>query len=463
MERMTNPYESPQSVAPLLPAGGSRAASWKWLVCGLLFLATMLMYMDRQTLATMAKRICDELHLSKGQYGQLEMGFGLAFAVGAIINGLIADRVSIRWLYPLMLTGWSVMGIATAFSVEIGEAITPCLPAIWPFRSLDPPFVGLMICRVLLGFFESGHWPCALITTQRLLSANDRTFGNSLLQSGASVGAVLTPLAVWVMLTDSSGSWRNPFMIIGMVGMAWIIPWLLLVRGSDLSRQPPPPPSDDASVGLSPSASSSDQASDTWLWVRRTLVLLAIVIPINFTWQFFRAWLALLMQEEHGYSEQFVFGFTSAYYLVADLGCIAVGAAVTFLTARGWHRQHARSLTFVICTILTSLGILAAFLPRGLPLLAVFLTVGFGCLGMFPTYYSLTQEMSRKHQGLISGLLGFTTWVTFALCQPPIGRLVDATKSYNTAIFWIVQAPIIACVALVFFWGRSAKDDAKTA
>jgi ACS family hexuronate transporter-like MFS transporter len=444
----------------------SRPPAWKWAICGLLFLATMMMYMDRQTLATMAKRICDELFLSNEQYGLLEMGFGLAFAVGAIVNGLIADRVSIRWFYPFVLIGWSVMGMATAYGVEIGEfLLVPIdfvragfergegldwLPAEHPQQR--PAFVGLMFCRILLGFFESGHWPCALITTQRILSANDRTLGNSVLQSGASIGAVLTPLAVWVMLSDSVGAWRGPFVIIGIIGIAWVIPWFALVRGSDLVR-----PTTLADDRAKPSAIDE---SESLIWVRRSLVLLAVVIPINFTWQFFRAWLAKMLQEQHGYSEQQVLGFTSLYFLVADIGCIAAGAAVKGLTSHGWHRNNARSLAFTVCTIICLLGVLAAFLPKGWPLLGVLLAVGFGSLGMFPVYYSLTQEMSKKNQGFVSGILGFLTWVTFALAQPPLGRLVDTTKSYNTAILWIVQLPIIACVAMAFFWGRSAKDDA---
>lgn len=426
-----------------------------------------MMYMDRQTLATMAERICQELHLSNQQYGQLEMGFGLAFAVGAIVNGLIADRVSIRWFYPIVLIGWSVMGVATAYGVEIGEVLIgpidflkavfnsgigdPPLPAKFP--EARPAFAGLMFCRVLLGFFESGHWPCALITTQRILSANDRTLGNSVLQSGASVGAVLTPLAVWAMLTDDAGAWRGPFVIIGVIGILWIVPWLLLVRGRDLVR-----PSATPEETAKPVAVSEPESN---VWIRRSLVLLAVVIPINFTWQFFRAWLAKMLQSQHGYTQQEVLGFTSLYFLVADAGCIAAGAVVKGMTSRGWHRHAARTLAFTACTAICLLGVLAAYLPKGWPLLGVLLAVGFGSLGMFPVYYSLTQEMSKKHQGLVSGILGFLTWVTFALAQPPLGRLVDETKSYNTAILWIVQLPIIACVAMAFFWGRSAKDEAE--
>src|SRR5690606_28142030 len=86
----------------------------------------------------------------------------------------------------------------------------------------------------LLGFFEAGQWPCALVTTQRILSQRERTFGNSLLQSGASVGAILTPIIVQSLVTSEPGSWRAPFLIIGSIGMLWIIPWMLLVRRRDL-------------------------------------------------------------------------------------------------------------------------------------------------------------------------------------------------------------------------------------
>src|SRR4051794_17384105 len=101
----------------------SRPPAWKWIICGLLFLATMMMYMDRQTLAAMGPRIRGELALSNTQFGTIDLAFGMAFAIGSIVNGLIADRLSIRWLYPLMLTGWSLAGVATGYGDRIGELL----------------------------------------------------------------------------------------------------------------------------------------------------------------------------------------------------------------------------------------------------------------------------------------------------------------------------------------------------
>lgn len=448
--------------APIHP----RSPSWKWTVCGLLFLATMMMYMDRQTLAQMALRIRTELHLSREQYGSIEMAFGFAFALGAIVNGLVADRVSIRWLYPAMLLGWSAAGVATAWGVEIGEQIVVMFPGLVSDASeastkqiaSETAYVGLLACRSVLGFFESGHWPCALITTQRLLSAEDRPLGNSVLQSGASIGAILTPLAVMALLTNEPGSWRSPFVIIGVAGLLWIVPWLLIIRRSDLARATP---TRSVSEGLRPAPQSlaykEQEERTAWLVnLRRIAVLLAVVIPINMTWQFFRAWLPMMLGEQHHYGERFIFWFTSGYYLMADVGCLAVGFAVKALTAANWPVHRARVLTFIVCTVLCTLSAVAAQLPPGPLLLTMLLLIGFGSLGLFPTFYSLTQEISHKHQGLVTGLLGATTWVFTSIMQRSVGKNIDETGSYATGLFWAGQVPIIACIALVLFWGASS-------
>src|SRR6185436_15615462 len=95
-------------------------------------------------------------------------------------------------------------------------------------------YSGLLVCRTLLGFFEGGHWPCAIKTTQRLLEPKDRSMGNSLLQSGTSIGAIVTPLVMRAMLTDEPGSWRWPFLVIGAFGIIWAFIWFGLIGKEDL-------------------------------------------------------------------------------------------------------------------------------------------------------------------------------------------------------------------------------------
>ena len=139
-------------------------------------------------------------------------------------TGLAADRISPRWLYPVVLLCWSLVGYATGWVTTYRE---------------------LLVCRVLLGFFEAGQWPCALVTAQRLLSRRDRPLGNSIIQSGASFGAIATPIVVLYLATASAGGWRLPFRVIGAAGVAWVVVWLAVVRSRDLRLVP----SDNAGPG----------------------------------------------------------------------------------------------------------------------------------------------------------------------------------------------------------------------
>ena len=462
MERVDepNPYDvTAKDALPPLSPGPARSATWKWFVCGLLFLATMIMYMDRQTLAFTIKRIKNELSLTSQQYGRVEKGFGLAFAVGALAIGILADRVSIRWLYPTVLVGWSLAGIATAYGAEIGSHLVSFFPwlidpaATTHERATQEAYFGIMVCRVVLGFFEAGHWPCALITTQRLLSREDRSLGNSVLQSGASIGAVLTPAIVWMLLTDQPGSWRSPFVIVGIAGMLWVLPWLGMVGAS---RELAGAQHNSAAAGPSFWVSLQELLAPDRL--RMLAILLAVVIPINITWQYFRAWMPLYLQEEHGVSEGRTFWFGVAFYLVADVGCLAVGAAVKLLTLRGWSTHAARAATFFACSALTSLSVAAALLPPKSPAAALplLLFISFGALGLFPTFYALSQDVSQRHQGLVTGMLGFSTWVVTSFMQEWFGTRIDATKSYADGLIWAGLVPLAACAALLF-WRRETK------
>src|SRR4051812_31132763 len=182
----------------------SRSRHWRWLVCGLLLLATMINYMDRLTLNQLKVYIEKDLNLVQDvDYGDIEACFGLAFAFGAIAFGFIVDRWNVYWVYPLALIGWSAAGFLTAFASEL--AAVPWfadlvrwswMPA-WLGRS--PEFTSLLLFRVLLGFAEAANWPCALRTTQRVLPPSERSMGNSILQSGAAVGAVVIPLVLLVL------------------------------------------------------------------------------------------------------------------------------------------------------------------------------------------------------------------------------------------------------------------------
>lgn len=454
-----------------------RSSAWRWAVCGLLLLATMLNYMDRQALAQLATTIQAEYHLTDARYGTLEAGFALAFATGALSFGFLADRLGVRWLYPAVLVGWSLSGIATAAADHLGAQ----LAALSGASAAEGPYLGFLACRAALGFFEAGHWPCALITTQAILTRGDRSLGNSILQSGASIGAILTPPVVIAslalipvpaaaalgLLADPSGqspfaaltalragasspapgSWRLPFVLIGLGGMLWAIPWLALVRRRDVTRAVPSAPK-------TPTETAGRTSADGW---RMFLVLVITVITINLTWQFFRAWLPKFLEEQRGYRKPEVAWFISLYYIATDVGCLLVGVVVKALVRRNWDVHRARLLTFAGCAGLTLLSLLVPSLGRGPLLVAVLLLIGAGSLGLFPNYYSFTQELTRTHQGKVTGTLGTITWVATAVMQLLVGGVIERTRSYDTAIVMAGLVPLLALLALLLGWPKQGE------
>ncbi len=414
--------------APLGVSGADRSATWRWYICVLLLLGTVVNYMDRQTVSTLSIEIQAEFHLNNLQYGNVELGFGLAFAAGSLLFGWMVDRMGVFWLYPVVLVGWSAMGFLTGLSRTYEE---------------------LLILRILLGLFEAGHFPCGLKTIQLLMAPRDRALGNSLLQSGTALGAVLAPQAIKLLLTEGQGGWRWPFMIIGAGGTSWVVLWLVSIRPRDLR----------APSAVNSPKSEEPEAGDargflTHVFSARFLALAIMVVCINLNWHLFRVWLPKFLREARGYGRDEMLNFTTFYYMAADIGGIAAGFLSGWLARRGLSVFSSRMWVFAGCCALTTLTTAAAFLPRGPLLLGALLLVAFGGLGSYAAYYSLTQDLSHKHQGKISGALATITWLVTAAFHPLFGDYLDKTKRYDLVVGVMGWMPMIALVAVLLLWPR---------
>jgi MFS family permease len=503
-----------------------RGASWKWWVCGLLLLATMLNYMDRLTVNLTSKLIMGHFRLDERDYGQLESAFAFAFALGAIVFGWMADRWNVRWLYPAALVGWSAAGLVTG---------------------LSQTFLQLLLCRFTLGLFEAGNWPCALRTTQHILTPAQRTLGNSILQSGAALGAIFTPLIVTALVAGRDpDTWRYPFLVIGALGFTWVCLWLPSVRRSDLAvARPASGPSlinvlgwlvlligvdflvhlaavSDfwpwlhALVAARPAApaltSALGQAAGggplpavvvlaaghprTWLplvvkvavtvlgiagvflWLRnatrddtalprrdffrRFWVLVVMVVAVNTTWHYFRAWLPLFLQNQRGYGLEAANWFMLAYYVATDAGSLSSGFLVLALARHGLSVYASRAVIFLACAVLTLLSLTVTHLPAGVLLLAILLVVGFASLGLFPVYYAFSQDLTVRHQGKVTGALGCINWLAMALLHEVVGDSIKRTGNYSEGLALAGLTPVVGFLVLFLLW-RPASGRGKVA
>src|SRR5262249_26721691 len=283
-----------------------------------------------------------------------------------------------------------------------------------------------------------------------------RTLGNGILQSGAALGSIFTPLIVIASLeysrlpdgTPDPRAWRLPFLVIGSLGVVWVVAWLALVRRRDLAL-----PSEPAVAGAADLASLSSILHDRRFWV-----LAVVVASINGAWHFFRVWLPLFLQDVHEYSEVEANFFMSFYYVATDAGTLIAGFTTVWLARQGFSVHRSRLMVFCGCASLTTLSFAVSQLSAGPALLTVFLIIGFGALGLFPPYYSFTPELTVRHQGKVTGMLGCVSWLSVALMQWLIGRTVKETGSYAAGLAFAGVMPLVGLVALVFFWEKKKPD-----
>jgi ACS family hexuronate transporter-like MFS transporter len=384
----------------------------------------MINYMDRVTLANASVRVTSDLKLDDAKYGNLELLFGWGFAVGSLVFGILADRWRIYLLYPAILAAWSFMGLATGWA-----------------RGYE----GLLICRTLLGFFEAGHWPCAVKTTFALLDEKDRTMGNSVLQSGASIGAVLTPQIMKLLMTDTPGAWRVAFVAVGAVGFVWVLLWLVFLRPRDLPVPAPGGRGDDW-----------EDLVDILISGRFWAVAL-LITGAQTVWHIYRVWLMKFLQTGRGYAERIALDFNSLYYIATDVGCFLAGAiSIWLIRGLGRSPHQARRAVYGGACVLTSLSVLLPSLDKGPWLLAVLLCIGMGALALFPCYYSFVQELSAVHVGRLTGILSMWVWAVTSPMHLFFGRIADhaadSAHKYDSGLVLAGLAPWLGVLAMQFLW-----------
>jgi ACS family hexuronate transporter-like MFS transporter len=180
-----------------------------------------------------------------------------------------------------------------------------------------------------------------------------------------------------------------------------------------------------------------------------------MVVAINLTWHFFRAWLPLFLQEQHGYSLKEFSYFSLAYYLCTDVGSLAAGFGTLLLVRAGLAVHASRVAVFTLCAVLTTASMAAAVQPAGPLLLGLLLLIGFAALGLFPAYYSFSQELTVRHQGKLTGSLGCICWMSMALLHEVVGDAAARTGSYADGVAVAGLIPLIGVAALLLLWGRT--------
>lgn len=402
----------------------SSLSGWRWWVCGVLLLATTLNYMDRIALNQMGKEIKAAFKVGDVWYGVLESGFQLAFGVGAVLFGIVVDRFGVRAVYPVAVIGWSVAGFLTGFAGE---------------------YWSLFACRVMLGLFEAGNWPCGIRTIRQVMAPSERSLGNAIFQSGTGLGAVVTPpVILFCFWLFQSNDWQLPFRAIGLVGLGWVLLWWFTVPKRVLAHPVEP-------------KKASDEPFSAVFADRRFWVLVVLILGVNTSWHTFRVWLALYLRENLKYTADESLWFNTQYFIAADIGSWLVGLVVVLMVKKGVNLHTARVMTYAVGVLLALSSGWLPFAPREFvePIIGV---TGFASLGLFATYFALSQEVSGRHQGKVTGVLGAINSVWLAGMYWVQGWASTAAGvEVRPWVLGVAGVPAaVALLAVVWGWPKQA-------
>lgn len=259
----------------------------RWIIAGLLLAASVLNYVDRQSLALLAPTIQKELHLSDAGYATVLNLFLAAYTVSYVVSGRIVDKIGVRVGLALFLGWWSLSNLLTGLA-----------------RSAT----GLGVAQASLGLGEAGNWTAGPKAVAEWFPERERALALGACTLGATLGATLAPIIV-IGLSDRFG-WSAAFLVTGAAGLLWILPWLWLYRR-------PATPAAVAQKPRSPSWASVLRRPEVW---RLTLARL-LTDPV---WFFLQFWFAKYLHEERHVSQS-ALSITWIVYLAADVGTLSGG------------------------------------------------------------------------------------------------------------------------------------------
>jgi len=379
-------------------AASSQAAipAWKWGVVFMMLLATVVNYMDRQALAAVSSYIKRDFHLNEEGYGTIEAWFGYSYALFLVLAGFLADRWSLRWLYAGALLVWSAAGMATGYVRTLTE---------------------LLICRAVLGAGEAFNWPVAVAVVGRIIPRDSQGFANGVFNSGMTLGAVLTPVLVLVLVGSGGEGWPFLFKVVGAVGSVWVVFWLLSTRG-ERAKELTPTPREKRTVDPGTSLGA--------VVARRTFWIAAILgITVNMSWHFYRVWLPRHLVLDLGFTDRELQYLLMSYFLTADLGSIAFGFAAKRLVGPDRSVEKARKVILILASLLCLIATPIVFRPGRQVMVPLYCLVGAGIMGVFAMWYAYIQEIAPGHTSKCLGLIGALAWFINSRLHPLVGHFAD--------------------------------------
>jgi MFS transporter, ACS family, hexuronate transporter len=347
--------------------------SYRWVIVGLLFCATMINYFDRLVLSVLIPEIKKSLSMNDIQYSYVLAVFQMSYTLGSLAAGKFIDWAGTRLGYLLSIVFWS---FAAAMHATAGSA--------W----------GLAGWRGLLGVSESGNFPSAMKAVSEWFPKEERSFATSLFNSGPSV-AMITGAPIIAGLTLYMG-WRWAFLIMGLTGFVLAIFWPILYKKPK-------------HLTGSPSAAGENKYPWSQLLTHRETygIMLgkALTDPV---WWFYLFWLPSYLNSQRGFDLKGIAIAVPLIYIIAIIIGNFGGWLPGFLMRHGWPVTRARKAVMFLaaaCLPVTALAVSAHNVWTAV--LLVSLACGAHSIWSHNIFAMVIDQFPHKAVGSVTGLGGF--------------------------------------------------------
>ncbi len=411
-----------QPLEPSQPKGGYL----HWIILGILFLASVNNYLDRQVLSVLKPIFQDDksLGITEVQYSYIVMAFLLAYAVMYTGSGKLVDILGGRLGVAYCLFSWSL--------VAVGHALSSGWKSLCSFR-------------FLLGLSEPGLFPGGIKTISRFFSEKQRGLAISLMISGISIGSIIAPPLI-IKLNDLYG-WRMTFVITGASGFLLLILWLLVYpRSADNDKGVAPGTADDKADG------SKIRWRDLFKYPQ-TRAFFAARFVGDPVWYFILFWLPGYLVNQRGFSIELMGRTAWIPFIGMDLGLILGGLLAGYLIKMTGRVFFARKTLMAVAGILMPAGILSSQFDFVNPFLIIMcLAIATFAMGLYASaLHSLPSDIFPFHiVASVYGLGGTAGAIGGFLFTKLVGLLAEKDLFLN--IFIMAGAMYPVSVLMMWFF-----------
>jgi len=326
---------------------------------GLVFFATVINYLDRQTLSVAAPVITEQFHMSNVAYSRVIFAFMLAYTIMNGISGPMVDRLGTKLGYAVCIAWWSVAAM---------------------LHSLARGPLSLGAFRFLMGMGEAGNWPAAVKVVAEWFPSNERALASGIFNSGSSIGAVVAPpLVAWIILRSG---WRSAFLVVGGSGLIWLLVWLLVYYTPANGR-----------------SEAADKPISVWQLLRMRWVWTFTVSKIfsDPAWYFYIFWFPQYLKSARGFDIAAIGKFAWIPFLTADAGNLIGGACAAALLNLGIPVMSARKVSIMLFAVLMTSAIPAVLVSNAFVSIALISIATLGYTGALSNMLAMPADRFPKN------------------------------------------------------------------